>query len=628
MDLIPRRVLFGNPERMAPRISPDGAWIGWIAPRDGVMNIWIAPSDDLAAARPLTASARPLYGFDWAYDGRHVLYTDDTNGNENRRVWAVTIDTAQARMLTPELGVAAAIGGVSPDRPNTVLVLVNDRDPAYHDLRAIDLETGHQETVFENTGGYNSKWVDWSLAVRLLRRENRDAGGSSFYRWHDGRAEKLFDTAHEDDTGTYCAGFERDGAHYFLVSTVDRDTGALFRVDAATGARTLLAENDKSDGTSSLRDPQTGRVLAISFTYQRREWHAIDPAVAPDLARLADEAGSLDFNIYSQTQDGSRWVVIFYGPTQPGAYLLYDRSTATLTPLFDLRPELKPYALAPMHPVVIRSRDGLDLVSYLTLPAGIAGDRPPNPLPMVLTVHGGPWGRDGYNFNGEHQWLADRGYAVLSVNYRASTGFGKSFVNAGDREHAGKMHDDLVDAVEWAVAQGIARRDQIAISGASYGGYATLVGLTFTPEIFCCGCSLVGISNLVTLMETLPPYWHAVQNLFYRRYADPRTEDGRAWLWSRSPLSRVDRISKPLLLGHGQNDVRCKVAESGQIVAAMRERGLPVRYLVYPDEGHGFSRPENRLSFLAMQEAFFADHLGGRCEPVGDDLAGSSMAEA
>jgi acylaminoacyl-peptidase len=628
MDLIPRKLLFGNPERMAPRISPDGAWIAWIAPRDGVMNIWIAPAADLAAARPLTASPRPLNAFMWAYDDRHILYSDDTNGNENRRVWAVTIDTAEARMLTPELGVAAEIAGLTPAHPNTVLVFLNQRDPIWHDLWSIDLATGHQEIVFENTGGYNTMWVDWNLDLRLLRRENREAGGSTLYRWHAGEAEPLFDIAHEDDTGTYVAGFERDGAHYHLVSTVGRNTGALFRVDAATGARTLIAEDDKSDLTSTLRDPATGHILAVSFTFLRREWRAIDPAVAPDLARIAEAAGSLDFNIYSQTEDGTRWVLLFYGPTQPAAYFLYDRRTATLTPLFDLRPDLAPYRFAAMHPVVIPSRDGLDLVSYLTLPSGIAADRPPSPLPMVLTVHGGPWGRDGYYFDGIHQWLADRGYAVLSVNYRASTGFGKSFVNAGDREHAGKMHDDLIDAVEWAVHEGIAHRDRVAIRGASYGGYATLVGLTFTPEVFCCGCSLVGISNLVTLMETLPPYWHAVQNLFYRRYADPRTEDGKAWLWAHSPLSRVDQITKPLLLGHGQNDVRCKVAESDQIAAAMRERGLPVRYLLYPDEGHGFTRPENRLSFLAMEEAFFAEHLGGACEPVGDDLAGSSMVEA
>jgi acylaminoacyl-peptidase len=244
---------------------------------------------------------------------------------------------------------------------------------------------------------------------------------------------------------------------------------------------------------------------------------------------------------------------------------------------------------------------------------------------MVLVVHGGPWGRDGYGYRADHQWLANRGYAVLSVNYRASTGFGKDFVNAGRREHAGKMHDDLIDAVEWAVRQGIARRDKIAITGTSYGGYATLVGLTFTPEVFCCGVSIVGISNLVTMLESMPPYWAGFDEFMFRSYADVRTEEGRAWLRSRSPLYKVDRIRRPLLIGHGANDVRCKLQESDQIVRTMRERGLPVTYIVYPDEGHGFARPENRTAFNAITEAFFAEHLGGRCEPIGNDLVGSSL---
>ncbi len=266
-------------------------------------------------------------------------------------------------------------------------------------------------------------------------------------------------------------------------------------------------------------------------------------------------------------------------------------------------------------------------MSYLTLPAVVEGERPAAPLPTVLAVHGGPWGRDGYGFSTFHQWMADRGYAVLSVNYRASAGFGKAFLNAGDREHAGRIHDDLIDAVDWAVGEGIADPARVAITGGSYGGYATLVGLSFTPEVFRCGVSLVGISNLITLLENMPPYWHAFAAMMYGRYHDPRTEEGRAWLWSRSPLSRVDAIVRPLLIGHGQNDVRCTLAESDQIVAAMRERGLPVRYLVYTDEGHGFQRPENRLAFNAAMEAFFAEHLGGACEPVGSDRDGSGEDE-
>jgi acylaminoacyl-peptidase len=296
-----------------------------------------------------------------------------------------------------------------------------------------------------------------------------------------------------------------------------------------------------------------------------------------------------------------------------------------LDELFSSRPELAQHRLVPMQSHVVKARDGLDLVSYLTLPAEEVATRPRVPLPMVLIVHGGPWGRDVYGFRGDHQWLANRGYAVLSVNYRASTGFGKAFVNAGVREHAGKMHDDLIDAVEWAVAEGIARRDKVAIMGISYGGYATLVGLTFTPDVFCCGVSIVGISNLVTMLENMPPYWAGFDEYMFANYADVRTQEGRAWLRARSPLYRVEHIRRPLLIAHGVNDVRCKLQESDQIVAAMRDRGLPVIYVVYPEEGHGFMRPESRTSFNAITEAFFASQLGGRCEALGNDLGGSSL---
>jgi acylaminoacyl-peptidase len=625
--MIPRRILFGNPARMAPRISPDGQSLAWLEPRDGAMNLWSSPVDDVESARPLTNSARPLLDFGWTHDGRHLLVVDDTNGNEDRRIWAVTRDTAEAHMLTPEYGVSATILAVSADRPGTIVVGLNDRDATWHDAWTIDLASGRRSLLFENRDGYRGQVFDHSLSLRLLRKQNRDQGGSSFHRTDAGRIEPAFEAPHEDDLGTYVLGFERDGLHYLLMSSVRRDRSALFRVDAETGQRQLLAEHPRADLHGLIVDARSGRAVAASFEHVRREWVAIDLDVADDLRLLAEAAGDLDFNVYSQTEDGTRWVVIFYGPTEPGAYHLYDRSSRTLRFLFDLRPELKSYTFASMQGLVLKSRDGHDLVSYLTLPRDVDGDRPPAPLPLVLAVHGGPWSRDQYGFSGFHQWMADRGYAVLSVNYRGSTGFGKAFVTAGDQQHAAAMHDDLLDAVDWAVREGIAQRHGVAIRGASYGGYATLVGLTFTPEVFCCGVSLVGISNLITLLESIPPYWHAIETVFYRRYNDPRTEEGRAWLWSRSPLSRVDQITKPLLIGHGQNDVRCKLAESGQIVTAMRARRLPVRYLVYPDEGHGFIRPENRLSFLAMEEAFYAEHLGGRHEPVGDDMAGSSITE-
>jgi acylaminoacyl-peptidase len=417
--------LFGNPARAAPRISPDGISLAWLQPR----------------------------------------------------IWAITRDTAEARMLTPEHGVAARVMAISPDRPGTIVVGLNERDAAWHDAWTIDLASGRRDLVFENRDGYRFQVFDHTLSLRLLRGQNQERGGSTYYRYDAGLITPAFDIPHEDDLRTGVEGFERDDSHYHLMSSVGRDRSALFRVDAATGDRRLLAEHERADLHGLIRDARTARAIAASFEYVRREWVAIDPDMADDLRLLAEAAGDLDFNVYSQTEDGKRWVVIFYGPTQPGAYHLYDRQSRTLANLFELRPELTSHKLAPMRGLVLRSRDGRDLVSYLTLPREVEGDRPPEPLPMVLAVHGGPWSRDQYGCSSFHQWMADRGYAVLSVNYRGSTGLGKDFVNAGDREHAGAMHDDLLDAVDWAVREGIARRDRVAIRGASYGGYATLIGL-------------------------------------------------------------------------------------------------------------------------------------------------------
>ena len=328
--------------------------------------------------------------------------------------------------------------------------------------------------------------------------------------------------------------------------------------------------------------------------------------------------------VADRTNDNDRWVVVASAAERPATYYLYERKSGEITELFPARPELAAYHLAPMRGEVIRARDGLELVSYLTLPEGLT-HKPVKPLPMVLLVHGGPWGRDEYGFNPSHQWLANRGYAVLSTNFRASTGFGKAFLNAGDLQWGRKMHDDLLDAVDWAVKQGIADSRRVAIMGASYGGYAALAGLTFTPEVFCCGVDIVGPSNLETLLATIPPYWAAFFENLARRVGDPRTEAGRNLLRERSPLHFADRIAKPLLIGQGANDPRVKQAESDQIIEAMRAKGLPVTYVLYPEEGHGFAVPENRLSFNAIVEAFLSAHLGGGAEPIADDFKGANL---
>jgi dipeptidyl aminopeptidase/acylaminoacyl peptidase len=353
----------------------------------------------------------------------------------------------------------------------------------------------------------------------------------------------------------------------------------------------------------------------------------LDPAIGEDLKYLQSVTDG-EISVMSRTSDDSRWIVGYMKDNGPVRFYAYNRPARSATFLFTNRPELESSKLARMHPQAIKSRDGLTLVSYLSLPVWTDPDedgRPASPLPTILLVHGGPWGRDEWGYDSLHQLLANRGYAVLSVNFRASTGFGKKFVNAGNKEWGGKMHDDLVDAVNWAVMSGVADAKKTAIMGGSYGGYATLVGLTSTPDLFAAGVDIVGPSNLVTLLNTIPPYWAPQLDLFTTRVGDHRTPEGRKLLESRSPLTHVDRISKPLLIGQGANDPRVKQAESDQIVSAMQAKKIPVTYTLFPDEGHGFARPENNIAFMAIAEAFLARHLGGRVEPIGDGFKGSSV---
>ena len=627
IPLIPRATLFGNPSRVQARLSPDGTWLTWLAPLEGVLNLWLSPVGDVAAAEPLTCrKSRPIAWQDWSWDGRHILFMHDENGEENWRISAVDRVSGVVRDLTPPSEVSAHLFLESPDRTGVLLVGLNNRDRKWHDVWSIDLATAERRMVLENTGEFWSFNFDWQLNPRLGRKAVSHGGGSRLYRLTGAKAEPWLDIPHADEMTTWPLRFNHAGDAFTMVSSLGRDRAALVSVDAASGAETVVAEHAKVDiGAWQIWNPMTFEIDAIGANHLRQEWIALTPGIADDLQFLRTNLATAEFFVDSQSADNQRWIVTAYSAERPMTYFLYDRKRVAIGELFSERPDLAGYRLAPMQAHIIKSRDGLDLVSYLTLPADEPGERPAVPLPMVLVVHGGPWGRDIYGYRPDHQWLANRGYAALSVNYRASTGFGKDFVNAGVREHAGKMHDDLIDAVEWAVREGVARRDKVAIAGASYGGYATLVGLTFTPDVFCCGVSIVGISNLITVLENMPPYWAGFAEFMFASFADVRTEEGRTWLRSRSPLYKVDQICRPLLIAHGLNDVRCKLQESDQIVAAMRERGLPVTYVVYLDEGHGFLRPESRTSFNAISEAFLAAHLGGRCEPFGHDLTGSSL---
>ncbi len=622
--LIPRRKLFDNPTFFGVKLSPDGRHVSWLAPVDGVLNVCVAPIDNVAAGQPVTRTkGRPINWQDWSPDGRYIMFLNDENGDENLHLFVVDPRNLELRDLTPCPNIRAIPNRWSRLVPDKIAVNLNDRDVRWHDVYELDLATGERSLIWENRQEFGGVGLDWQLRPRHAHSNGSD-GGSRLWRLDGQNVTHWRDVPYDAMMTTRLLGFDAAGRHLDMLSSLQHDKTVLLQIDWSTGEECVLFESERADITDAIDNVTTFEPEAVCIDPGRREWHALTPAGDAELALIQAQLPDHDFTVQSQTDDGRRWIVASYSAQQPATYHLLDRDRQTLTELFSARPELKPYRLAPMHVVEGKSRDGLRLVSYLTLPADITSDRPPQPLPMVLVVHGGPWARDGFGYRGDHQWLADRGYAVLSVNYRGSTGFGKAFVAASEKEHARKIHDDLIDMVEWAIGAGIAQKDKIAIFGASYGGYASFVGATFTPDVFCCAVPVVGISNLQTLMESLPPYWAGFAEFMYRSYGDPRTEEGRALNAERSPIHKVANIKRPMLIFHGANDVRCKVAESDTIVAAMQSRNIPVTYVVYPDEGHGFARPPNRLSYVAITEAFLARHLGGACEPVGRDLEGSS----
>jgi dipeptidyl aminopeptidase/acylaminoacyl peptidase len=625
--LIPREVLFGNPDKITVRLSPDGAQVSYLASVDGVLNVWVGPADDPNSAKPVTNDTdRGIRTYFWAYTNEHILYLQDQAGDENWRVYSVNLENGQTTDLTPLEGVQARIQAVSQKLPEEILISLNDRDLTLHDIYRINITTGEKSLVMENEG-FVGFTTDDDYKVRFAERLTPDGGNEIFQVTEDGSWEPFMEIAMEDLLTTGIVGFDKTGTVLYMIDSRNRNTAAFFTMDLGTGTQTLIAEDPHADTSNIMIHPTEKTVQAVTFTYERRHWQIIDDSIAADLAYLKTVADG-DVEVVSRTLDDEYWMVAYVLDDGPVQYYYYDRREKSAEFLFTHRKALEGLSLAKMHPVVIKSRDGLDLVSYYTLPVGSDSDfdaYPDEPLPVVLFVHGGPWARDNWGFNSVHQWLANRGYAVLSVNFRSSTGFGKAFINAGNLEWGGKMHDDLIDAVNWTVQEGIADPDRVAIMGGSYGGYATLWGMTNTSDMFACGVDIVGPSNLTTLFETIPPYWEPQIELFATRMGDARTEDGRAFLAVRSPLTYVDWIEKPILIGQGANDPRVKQAESDQIVQAMQDANIPVTYLLYSDEGHGFARPENRLSFYAVTDSFLAEHLGGRYEPIGDDFEGSSI---
>jgi dipeptidyl aminopeptidase/acylaminoacyl peptidase len=625
--LIPRRLLFDNPDRADPQISPDGKYLSYLAPVDRVMNVWVAPIDKPNEARAITQDKkRGIRLYFWTYTNERIVYIQDVNGDEDWHVYSTAVGSGETRDLTPLKNVSARIVKVNHRLPEEVLIGLNDRDPKFHDLYRVNLATGERQLVQKNLE-FLSFLIDEDNKVRFASRFMPD--GSNQLVEADGKGGwKDFLTIPMSDTlTTRPGGFDKTGDVLYLLDSRERDTGAFCRLDLKTRKETIVALDKKSDAGDVMLHPTDKTIQAIAFTYERRHWVFKDPGVKASFDQLRKVADG-EISVISRTLDDQHWIVSFVMDNGPVRYYAFDRPTGKERFLFTSRQALEKQPLQKMHALTIPARDGLELVSYLTLPPGVDPQdrgRPSQPVPMVLLVHGGPWGRDDWGYDPQHQLLANRGYAVLSVNFRGSVGFGKKFVNAGNKEWAGKMHDDLIDAVDWAIKAKIADPNNLAIMGGSYGGYATLVGMTFTPERFACGVDIVGPSNLLTLLSTIPPYWTPIVQLFKDRVGDMTTEEGKKLLTARSPLTHVQAIKRPLLIGQGAHDPRVKQAEADQIVQAMQRHKIPVTYVLFPDEGHGFARPPNDLAFFAITEAFLARFLGGRYEAIGDAFTDSSV---
>lgn len=615
--LIPRQVLFGNPQKTNPQISPNGKYITYIAPdKRDVPQIWICTlgkKDD----RMITADEkRGIQDYTWTYNNNQLIYQQDSNGDENFHLYLLNINSKNKKDLTPFKEVQAQLIGVNPKFPDEVLVGINLKDPRKHDTYRINLVTGQSKLDTESSLNTVAVIPDRQFQIRAATATTPDGGSELLVRSATDKPWKRIHKWGLQDDGS-AIDFSPDGETLYIKSSSGADTTGLIAFNLKTNTETVIARDNKYDiGDRLLIHPTSRKVEAVSFYKDKLEWKTLDKTISKDIAIISTVRRG-EYSVINRDLANENWLIEYKTDNGPTYYYIYNRHSQKVQFLFNDNPELEKVKLAQTKPILYRSRDGLTIHGYLTTPVGI----PAKNLPTILFVHSGPWERDVWGYDSWVQWLANRGYAVLQVNFRGSTGYGKKFLNAGNHEWGGKMHDDVIDGTNWAIKNGIANPQKIGIMGGSYGGYASLVGLTFTPDTFAAGVSIVGPSNLITLLNAIPPYWEAGKAMFYQRVGNPNTE--QSFLKSRSPLFFVDRIKAPLLVAQGANDPRVPQSESDRIVAELRKRNKPVEYLLFPDEGHGFVRPENNLQLAAEAEDFLGRYLGGRVEPVGK-VSGSS----
>jgi dipeptidyl aminopeptidase/acylaminoacyl peptidase len=632
--LIDRELLFGDPEISGGQLSPDGKFLSFIKPYNGTRNIWVKGiKEPFDKARPMTNDqARPVRNYFWSRDGKYLLYSQDKGGDENFNIYAVDPAAAlpagqalpPARDLTGLKGVRVLIYNVPLTDPNTLYIGLNDRDKAWHDLYKLNLATGQKTLVRQNNERITGWVFDWKDQLRLASRSNAD-GSTEWLRVSGAQLTPFYRTVLGEESNVI--GFAKDNERIYLTTNkgAARDRSEIVLLDPATGVEKLFAADPlhRVDAGELVLSEKTHEPVLVDYTDDRLRRVWLDKSFEQDFKAVAAKLPGLEILPVSNTTDERLWLLNATDATHPSIAYLFDRQTKQLTQQYQTRPKLPVADLAPMTVVRYKSSDGLEIPAYLTLPKGVAAKN----LPVVIFPHGGPWGRDVYGFNAYHQFLANHGYAVLSPNFRASTGYGKKFLNAGNNEWGQKMQDDLTWGVKYLVAQGIADPKRVGIMGISYGGYATLAGVAFTPDLYAAAVAIAAPSNIITLLNSIPPYWEPRRKQYYERMGDPTTDAGRVQLKRQSPLNSADKIKTPLMVVQGANDPRVNKAEADQIVIALRDRNYPVQYLLAPDEGHGFARPINNLAMIAASEKFLAQYLHGRYQESMTPAVAQRLAE-
>jgi dipeptidyl aminopeptidase/acylaminoacyl peptidase len=620
--LIDRDIIFGNPEIAAAQLSPDGKYVAFLKPWKDTRNVYVKAVDEpFSAARLMTTEAkRPVAGYFWTRDSKYILYAKDNDGDENYNVYAVDpaakpaagADAPPSRDLTGLKGVRVIIFEVPKSDPDTVYIGLNDRDKAWHDLYKLKLSTGEKTLVRKNTERITGWVFDLKGQLRAATR-SAENGDTEILRVDADGFVKVYSCSVFETCGPL--QFQPGDQRIYMETNKGTDLISLVLFDPQTG-KTEMVESDplgKVDFGGALFSEANDELVETWYTAARVKTYYKNKAFGDDVHWIEHKFPDHEINVVSRTKDEQVWLVTAVSDTEPGETLLFNRKTRTLTPQFTVREKLPRADLAQMKPVTYKSSDGLEIPAYLTLPKGVEAKN----LPTLIIPHGGPWGRDNWGYNSLAQFFANRGYAVLMPNFRGSTGYGRKFLDAGNLEWGRKMQDDLTWGVKFVVAQGIADPKRVGILGGSYGGYATLAGVAFTPDLYAAAVDIVGPSNLITLLDSIPPYWESIRTMFYKRMGDPSTPQGKALLMEESPLSSADKIKTPLLVAQGANDPRVNRREAEQIVIALRDRGFPVEYILAPDEGHGFARPINNLALFMASEKFLALHLGGRYQEGG-----------